>query len=265
MTKNDGIAVVSRHGAKTMPAWVKDFKATGNIYDKIFVTITEEVGQKFMEQGKEILGDKTYENSILTHTDLIRTLQSGIAFTSAADVQNTYHDERPDLATPNADWGHPEVKKIMGESMVDEKLDWNLFIKNIFNNFYFPSKEDASMPSMADAEYSLINSIKENLVYLSVNQKEDELSFMGNFNHAPTIDTLAMRATESLEISPEHRVAEVNDNYQGGVAPGEMFVGNIYNLQSDNPSIELEVKGKVVGYTMKDLENIEKTLQTYIE
>ncbi len=267
MNSQDGKIIVSRHGRKFTGMHGLNVEDGGipvvpaSLEDKAYIYITPEGGQELREEGVAVLGDSAYDNALFTVSDFVRALQSVLYFTEGANLVNGREiDQRRELgfAYDGSDMRHEKIQP----SYSTDKAQFDQFIKNLYQDHYFKSA-DPKLPFMGEWLYQFVKSIGDGIERLQQTQGQEQ-SFLGHFTHTPNIDGLAMLALDCLNVDPTHRVVEVNDNYRGGVEMGEMFTGNIYNLGSTNPSIDLNVKGKVKGYNLSDLRRIEQEIQRNI-
>lgn len=257
----NGKIVIGRHGKKydirSAEEQEKNPVKFGNFYDKNFVYITEESADYLRGQGRTILGNEDIEFSLLITSDFIRAKQTGLYFLEGGKglKERTIILQDENLGARNGyDWNHQALPKYSTEK---EKADG--FIKKLFEGFYFKS-EDPKIPNMALNSFDFISSIINGIGILNVNYKGKKQLFT-HFTHAPNVDTLAMLVLDCLEIEPKNRIVKVNDRYKGHVAMGEMFTGNLCDMDSNNPSIELAIKKVVKGFKLSDLKRIQK--QTY--
>ena len=258
-SNKDGIAVISRHGIKfpgRHGSRVKDEEPLipGSFDDKNFIYITPESAQELREEGKKILGEQKFDHSLLIASDFIRAIQSGGYFLERGIPglkDSTYIIQRKDIGfgKKNVDWNDKRLPKFGNEKEVADA-----FIKNFFEGFYF--KIDEKLPYAAEMAYGFISSIIDGIEYLQSQQNSGK-SLFAHFSHAPNVDTLAMIALGCLEIDPIKRIVEVNDNYKGHVAMGEMFTGSMHDLRTNNPSLEIAVKGVEKGFNLSDLKRIQ--------
>ncbi len=259
MDSQDGKIIVSRHGKKYSGTHGKNKEDggepafPGSLEDKSFIYITPESGEELMERGKEILGDQTYDNVLLMTSDFIRALQSAVYFISGANKPNGQHiDQRPEIgfSLDNVNWRDPKVPRYS-----DDKEVADVWIKTLLEKFYF-RPEEPGLPFMGNMMYHFYNSLVDGIKYLQQNRGQEQ-NILAHFTHTPNVDTFVNMALDCLVIDPVHQTVEVDtDKYKGAVEMGEMFTGNIFNLQSDNPSIELDIKGVKRGFKLTDLENI---------
>ena len=260
-SNKDGIAVISRHGIKfpgRHGSRVKDEEPLipGSFDDKHYIYITPESAEEFRKKGREILGDQNFEHSVLVISEFIRAGQSGGYFLEGGIPglkDSTYIIQRKDIGfgKKNVDWNDPRLPKFGNEKEVADK-----FIKKFFEKFYF--NIDEKLPCAAEMSYGYISSIIDGIEYLQSQQKNDgEKNLFTHFSHAPNVDTLAMIVLGCLEIDSKNRIVKVNDNYKGHTAMGEMFTGSMYDLRTDNPSLELAVKGTIKGYKVSDLKRMQ--------
>ena len=256
MDSNDGKIIVSRHGRKFTGMHGLNREdggipvKPGSLEDKSFIYITPESAEELRESGKEVAGDQTYDNILILTSDFIRALQSAVDSIEDVNKPNGHYIiQIPELGfgVDNINWGDPRLPKYSDEKEVE--YAW---IKTLLEGFSF-KPEEPGLPFMGKMMYHYYKALEEGLKYLQQNQGQEQ-SLLPNFTHAPNIDTFVAGALNCLDIDQKHKVVEVNDNYRGAVAMGEMFTGNIYNLSSDNPSIDLIVKGKDVGYKLSDLQ-----------
>ncbi len=264
MKQTKDIVVILRHGIK-FPGRHGDREKDeellipGSFDDKTYIYITPESAEDLREEGRNILGSQDFDHSVLITSDFIRALQSGGYFLEGGVPglkDNTHTIRRSDIgfAERKVDWKDPRLPKYS-----DEKKIADNWVKEFFQSFYF--KQDEKLPYLAEMAHGFISSIIDGMQYLQSQQKHDgETNLLGHFSHAPNIDTLAMIALNCLNIDPDKRHVEVNDNYKGHVAMGEMFTGSIYNLKTDNPGLELTVKGIEKGFKLSDLKKIQAEL-----
>lgn len=261
MNSNDGKIIVSRHGRKFtgMHGLNKEDRGIpvkpGSLEDKSFIYITPESAEELRESGKEVAGDQTYDNILILTSDFIRALQSAVYSIEDVNKPNGHHIiQIPELGfgVYNVNWKDPRLPKYS-----DEKELADAWIKTLLEGFSF-KPEEPGLPFMGKMMYHYYKALEEGLKYLQQNRGQEQ-SLLSNFTHAPNIDTFVAGALDCLNVDPRHRKVEVNDNYRGAVAMGEMSTGNICNL-GDNPSIELNVKGADVGYKLSDLQRKKQEL-----
>ena len=256
---NSGIVVISRHGKK-FPGrhgnMEKDKEPLipASFDDKNFIYITPESAQELREEGKKILGEQKFEHSVLVISEFIRAGQSGGYFLEGGIPglkDSTYIIQRKDIGfgKKNVDWNDPRLPKFGNEKEVADK-----FIKKFFEKFYF--NIDEKLPCAAEMSYGYISSIIDGIEYLQSQQNSGK-SLFAHFSHAPNVDTLAMIALGCLGIDSKKKIVEVNDNYKGHTAMGEMFTGSMYDLRTDNPSLDLIVKEVQKGFKLSDLKRIQ--------
>ncbi len=268
MNSNDGKIIVSRHGKKFSGMHGLNVEDGGQPLpylaspeDKAFIYITPEGAEELKERGIEVLGDTPFDSALFMTSDYIRALQSALYFTEQANLlKGRELDQRKKLGF-GYDGANMKHEKIQPGYSIDPEIA-DVWLKNLYQDHYFKSA-DPKLPFMGEWLYQFVKSIADGVETLKQN-KGQEQSLLAHFTHTPNIDGLALIALECLDIDPIHKVAEVNDNYRGAVRMGEMFTGNIYNLGSENPSIDLNVKGKVKGYTLSDLRRIQKEIHENI-
>lgn len=262
MDSQDGKIIVSRHGRKFtgMHGLNKEDGGIpvkpGSLEDKSFIYITPESAEELRESGKGVLGNQTYDNILILTSDFIRALQSAVYFIDEANKPNGYYIlQIPELGfgTDNVNWNDSRLPKYN-----DDKELASIWIKTLLEKFSF-APEESGLPFMGKMMYNYYKALEKGVKYLQQNQGQEQ-SLLPNFTHTPNIDTFVAGALNCLDIDPKHKRVEVNDNYRGDVAMGEMFTGDILNLRSDNPSIELKVKGVDVGYKLSDLQRKQQEL-----
>lgn len=279
MTQKNGIVVISRHGDKytgqhgfnvgdDIPEGAHDnagkpaFPASPE--DKHFIYITPESAKELKEKGTEVLGDTVIDNALFMVSDFVRTSQSALHFTSETNLTNgRVFDPRIKLgfAYDGSNMKHEKIQP--GYSV--EKTQFDEFIKNLYQDHFFRPTEPG-LPFMGEWLYHFVESIGDGIVNLQKTQGKEQ-SLLAHFTHTPNIDGLVMIALDCLQVDPVHQVVEVDTSkYRGGVAMGEMYTGPIFDLQSENPSIQLNgVKGLDVGYKLSDLRRIQQQVYENIQ
>ncbi|TKJ17800.1 hypothetical protein CEE44_04710 [Candidatus Woesearchaeota archaeon B3_Woes] len=260
MDSQDGKIIVSRHGKKFSGQHGLNIGEGGiprpspaSPEDKAFIYITPEGAQELREKGREVLGDTPFDSALFMTSDYIRALQSALYFTEDANLLNGREiDQRKEIGM-GYDGANMNHQKIIPHYEVNQ----DEFVRNLYRDHFFKPQEEG-LPFMGEWTRQFIKSIADGIEYLQQNRGHEQ-SLLAHFTHAPNIDGLAMIALECLGIDPIKEIVEVDDDYKA-VRMGEMFTGNIYNLDSENPSMDLNVKEEVKGYNLSDLRRIEKDI-----
>ncbi|HLD06199.1 MAG TPA: histidine phosphatase family protein [Candidatus Nanoarchaeia archaeon] len=256
MKQPDGDVVISRHGKKfpgRNGSMQKEDVIPASWDDKHLMYITPEGAAELREQGEQVLGDKQYALVVAVTSDFIRAIQSDGYFKEGGVPglkDKTHLIQRGDLYDGNMDWRHPALPAYGNEQTVAEA-----YIRRLHEDFYF-RQQDGKLPCVAELRYNFLSSVIEGIEYAQQRHDSGRTLFT-HFSHALIIDTLAMTALDALDVYAKQRKATVNERFRGHVGMGEMFTGTMDNLRTGNPTLELQVKGTVKGYTMRDLQRIQ--------
>lgn len=251
--------VIGRHGKKcTGLDGSRDGEyVPGRVNDKTRLFLTAEGTRELAEAGRERHGSRRYRCGLMQASDFVRAQQSGGAYVSEVEIErNPITDYRTELGFTPSSWDDcdPRIPPYPKGDSISRKEH----VKKLFTDFFFRRKDDpdGTLPVVSALGQYYFQSLADGLERLrELYAQVGGPLIWTHFSHTPNIDIFLA----SLEINEGKVIV-------GDVLPaemGELFDIRVPRLSSDNPHLEVDIRGEVRGYTLSDLRRAEREFAWY--